>query len=155
MDANPAPLSRNQLIFAEVLVGFLIYVMVLGLFDEYTDLVSAKSFSTIVFASIVLEALTFLTFLLKDWWIGWWTQRRGELLRWQKLLAMWPIMFFSKLVFLWALGELRGDTGIRLTTVRSWGCPSGGSAPHVDLRARKTTMNRMRPNEWPANRGRG
>ena len=103
MEANRSALSRNQLIFAEVLTGFLIYVLVLGVFDDYTEWVSARSFSTIVLASAVLEMLTFLTFLLKDWWIDWWTRRRGELLRWQKLLAMWPIMFFSKFVFLWVL----------------------------------------------------
>ncbi|HET9661753.1 MAG TPA: hypothetical protein VFP05_15605 [Thermomicrobiales bacterium] len=103
MEASRSVLSRNQLVFAEVLTGFLIYVLVLGLFDDYTDWVSATSFSTIVFASVVLEALTFLTFLFKDWWIGWWTRRRGELPRAHKLLAMWPIMFFSKFVFLWAL----------------------------------------------------
>lgn len=106
--SGPAP-SRNQLIFAEVLVGFLIYVLVLGLFDDYTDWIDAKSFSTIVFASMVLEALTFLTFLLKDRWIAFLSARRGELSRWQKLLAMWPIMFFSKFVFLWALDWVFGS----------------------------------------------
>ena len=70
-ESNKPALSRNQLIFAEVLTGFLIYVLVLGLFDDYTSWVSAKSFSTVIFASAVLEALTFLTFLLKDWWLGW------------------------------------------------------------------------------------
>ena len=57
----------------------------------------------------MLEALTFATFLFKDWWIDWWTRRRGELLRWQKLLAIWPIMFFSKFVFLWALDVVFGS----------------------------------------------
>lgn len=109
MKANEPALSRNQLVFAEVLTGFLIYALVLGLFDDYTDWVNARSFSTIVFASAVLEALTFATFLLKDWWIDWWTRRRGELLRWQTLLAMWPIMFFSKFVFLWALDWVFGS----------------------------------------------
>jgi hypothetical protein len=103
MEANRPALSRNQVIFAEVLTGFLIYVLVLGLFNDYTDWVSATSFSIIVFASIVLEALTFLTFLLKDWWLGWWTRRRGELPQAHRLIAIWPIMFFSKFVFLWAL----------------------------------------------------
>lgn len=102
-------LNRQQLIFAEVLVGFLIYVVVLGLFDDYTDLVSAKSFSTIVFASVVLEALTFLTFLGKDRWLGWLSARRGELSTSKKLLAIWPIMFFSKFVFLWVLDAVLGE----------------------------------------------
>lgn len=66
MNSNRSALTRRQLIFAELVVGTLIYVMVLGLFDDYTDLVDAKSFSTIVFAAILLEALTFLTFVFKD-----------------------------------------------------------------------------------------
>jgi hypothetical protein len=103
MSASAAPLSRNQLIFAEVVTGFLIYVLVLGLFDEYTDVVSAKSFSNIIFASILMEALTFLTFLFKDWWIELLTRWRGELSRPQKLLGLWPVMFFSKFPFLWAI----------------------------------------------------
>ena len=103
METSQPALSRNQLIFAEVLTGFLIYVLVLGLFDDYTDLVQAKSFSTIVFAAILLEALTFLTFLCKDRWIGLLSEWRGELSWRQKLLAIWPIMFFSKFVFLWAI----------------------------------------------------
>lgn len=100
---SKASLSRKQQIFTEVLVGALIYVVVLGLFDEYTDLVDAKSFSTIVFASILLEALTFLTFLFKDWWIGFLTRRFGELSRPKKVFALWLVMFFSKFPFLWAI----------------------------------------------------
>lgn len=54
METNRRGLVRKQLIFMELLVGFLIYVLVLGLFDDYTDLVSAKSFSTIVFLSKIV-----------------------------------------------------------------------------------------------------
>lgn len=103
MQSDGAGLARRQQIFAEVLVGTLIYVVVLGLFEEYTDLVDAKSFSTIVFASILLETLTFLTFLLKDWWIGFLTRWHGELSRPQKIFALWLVMFFSKFPFLWAI----------------------------------------------------
>ena len=103
MNANRAGISNKQLIFAEVLTGFLICVMVLGLFDEYTDVVTARSFSTIVFASILMEALTFLTFVFKDWWIDFLTRWRGELSRPQKVLALWAVMFLSKFPFLWAI----------------------------------------------------
>ena len=110
METNQPLLSRHQLIFAEVLVGTLIYVVVLGLFNDYTDVVRAKSFSTIVFASILMEALTFLTFYFKDWWIGFLTRWRGELSRPQKLFGLWLVMFFSKLPFLWAIEWVfRGD----------------------------------------------
>ena len=103
MNADRVGLSDKQLIFAEVLIGTLIYVLVLGLFNEYTDVVTAKSFSTIVFASILMEALTFLTFLFKDWWMGFLTRWRGELSRPQKLFGLWLVMFFSKFPFLWAI----------------------------------------------------
>ncbi len=110
MNANRGTLTRDQLIFLELLVGTLIYVVVLGLFEEYTDLVSATSFSNIVLASVVLEGLTFLTFLVKDRWIAFLTQWRGELSRPQKLFGLWLVMFFSKFVFLWAIDFIfRGD----------------------------------------------
>jgi hypothetical protein len=110
MQVDRMGLSNRQLIFAEVLTGTLIYVVVLGLFDEYTDVVSAKSFSTIIFASILMEALTFLTFLFKDWWIGFLTRWRGDLSRPQKLFGLWLVMFFSKFPFLWAIDWVfRGD----------------------------------------------
>jgi hypothetical protein len=110
MDQNRLGLSDRQLIFAEVLIGTLIYVLVLGLFDAYTDVVTAKSFSTIILASILLEALTFLTFLFKDWWIAFLTRWRGELTRPQKLFGLWLVMFFSKFPFLWAIDWVfRGD----------------------------------------------
>ena len=110
MNANQGTLTRDQLIFLELLVGTLIYVLVLGLFEEYTDLVSATSFSNIVLASVVLEGLTFLTFLFKDRWIEFLTKWRGELSRPQKLFGLWLVMFFSKFVFLWAIEFVfRGD----------------------------------------------
>jgi len=110
MESHPPSLSRKQLIFAEVVTGFLIYVLVLGLFDEYTDVVTAKSFSTVILASILLEALTFLTFLFKDWWIAFLTRWRGELSTPQKLFGLWLVMFFSKFPFLWAIDWFfRGD----------------------------------------------
>jgi len=110
MESHPLSLSRKQLIFAEVVTGFLIYVLVLGLFDEYTDVVTAKNFSTVILASILLEALTFLTFLFKDWWIAFLTRWRGELSTPQKLFGLWLVMFFSKFPFLWAIDWVfRGD----------------------------------------------
>jgi hypothetical protein len=110
MNANRGTLTRDQLIFIELLVGTLIYVVVLGLFEKYTDLVSATSFSNIVLASVVLEALTFLTFLFKHRWIAFLTRWRGELSAPQKLFGLWLVMFFSKFVFLWAIEIVfRGD----------------------------------------------
>jgi len=114
MSTGESTLSRRQLMFAEVFVGFLIYMLVLGLFEEYTDIVTAKSFSVIVLAAMLMEALTFLTFLCKDWWIGFLTRWRGELSRPQKLIGLWAVMFFSKFPFLWAIDWVfQGDFAVR------------------------------------------
>ncbi len=114
MNANQMGLNRQQLIFLELLVGTLIYVVVLGLFEEYTDLVSATSFSNIVLASVVLEGLTFLTFLFKDRLIRILTQLRGELSRPQELVGLWLVMFFSKFVFVWGIDFIfRDDFEVR------------------------------------------
>ena len=114
MKANRMGFTRQQLIFLELLVGTLIYIVVLGLFGEYTDLVSAPSFSNLVLASIVLEGLTFLTFLFKDRWIEFLTKWRGELSRPQELVGLWLFMFFAKFVFLWGIDFIfRDDFDVR------------------------------------------
>lgn len=58
--------NARQLLFKELFVGTLIYAVVLGLFDDYTDIVYITSFSFTLFAAVVLEILTYLAFLLKN-----------------------------------------------------------------------------------------
>ena len=54
----------RQLYFKDIFVGALIYAVTLGFFNDYTSIVEAKSFSTIFYGAVVLEILTFLTFLI-------------------------------------------------------------------------------------------
>jgi len=73
--------SSKQLLFQEIFIGTLIYVAVLGFFNDYTSVVYAKSFSTIFYASVILEILTFLAFQLKSQIILWLKDREGSLYR--------------------------------------------------------------------------
>lgn len=101
--------SKRQLIFKELFVGALIYAVVLGFFNDYTSIVYAKSFSTIFFASFVLEVLTYLAFLLKSKIIAMLKDRIGIIYRVATFFFVWLIMFVSKFVFVWVVDGVFGQ----------------------------------------------
>ena len=101
---NTAPLfSSKQLIFKELVVGTLIYALVLGFLNDYTPIVYAKSFSTIFFASVVLEILTYLTLVLKSKIIRALKNRTAILYKIITFFCVWFVLFISKFVFIWAI----------------------------------------------------
>ncbi len=101
--------NANQLLFKEVFVGTLIYSVVLGFFNDYSDIVEAKSFSTIFFASIVLQVLTILAFLLKGKIVSWLRPRKGAVYKVLMFFSVWLVMFLSKFVFIWVIDQIFGD----------------------------------------------
>lgn len=109
MKAKNNAFTSRQLLFQEIFIGTLIYVAVLGLINDYTSIVYAKSFSTIFFASIVLEILTYLAFKLKGQIIAWLKGRQGAVYRILMLFCVWLVMFLSKFVFIWVLDLMFGS----------------------------------------------
>ena len=101
--------NSKQLVFQEIFVGTLIYITVLGFFSDYTDIVYIKSFSTIFFASIVLEILTYLAFQVKGLIIAWLKDRTGSLYRMLMFFCVWLVMLLSKFIFIWVLNLLFGN----------------------------------------------
>lgn len=106
---RPRPFTSAQLAYQELFIGTLIYVAVLGLFNDYTSIVSAKSFSTIIYASIVLEILTYFAFKLKNTIIAQLKNREGAIYKVLMFFSVWLIMFLSKFVFIWALDLVFGN----------------------------------------------
>lgn len=92
--------SKKQLAFKELFVGTLIYVCVLGLLADYTNIVYAQSFSYIIYAAFVLEILTYLTLLAKKQILSRLklktTMRHKVLI----LFGAWLVLFLSKFVFI-------------------------------------------------------
>lgn len=109
MSSQPAKFSSGQLIFQELFIGTLIYTTILGFFNDYTSIVYAKSFSTIFFASAVLEILTYLAFRLKGRIVSWLKGRDGMLYRVLMFFCVWLVMFLSKFVFIGALNVFFRD----------------------------------------------
>jgi hypothetical protein len=101
--------SPAQMLFQELVIGTLIYTTVLGFLNDYTSIVYAKSFSTIFFASIVLEFLTYLAFQLKGAIVSWLKDHDGLPYRILMFFCVWLVMFASKFVFIWALDLLFGN----------------------------------------------
>lgn len=101
--------NNKQLLFQELFVGTLIYAVVLGFFNDYSSIVNAKSFSTIFFASLVLEVLTYLAFQLKARIINTLKGREGLTYSILMFFGVWLVMFMSKFVFIWILDVLFGS----------------------------------------------
>lgn len=90
-------------------VGTLIYAVVLGFFNDYTSIVDATSFSTIFFAAIVLEMLTFGAFFVKGQIVTRLRVRSGAANRLLMFFCVWLVMFLSKFVFIWTIDLTFGD----------------------------------------------
>jgi hypothetical protein len=101
--------TKGQLAFQELFIGTFIYAAVLGFFNDYTNIVTAKSFSTIFYSAIILELLTYLAFQLKSQLIGWLQDKEGAIYRVLMFFSVWLVMFLSKFVFIWVLDVVFGD----------------------------------------------
>lgn len=97
--------SARQRVFSELFINTLLYVAVLGLFNDYTEIVYAKSFSYLFLASVIMGILTFATFWLKGRIVA----RYGKTQRLVMAFGVWLVMFLSKFVFVWAIDLVFGD----------------------------------------------
>ncbi len=92
--------TTKQLAFKELFVGTLIYVCVLGLLADYSEIVHAESFSFVIYAAFVLEVLTYFTLLAKKRVLS---RLKSQTTMRQKALIVfgaWLILFLSKFVFI-------------------------------------------------------
>jgi hypothetical protein len=96
--------NRRQEFFRGMFLGTLLYTVVIGFFNDYTNILSTRSYSITFTLAILLQILTCLTFKVKDFVV-----QKSKLFEGQKgkfvlVFGVWAVMFFSKFVFLWAIG---------------------------------------------------
>jgi len=101
--------SEKQLIFKELFVGTLIYAVVLGFFDDYTQIVHAKSFSTIFLSAFVLEVLTYIAFFIKKGIVSWLKLKSGAFYKFLMFFFVWLVMFLSKFIFVAVIDFIFND----------------------------------------------
>jgi hypothetical protein len=91
-----------------MILGTLLYSVVLGFFNDYTDILSTKSYSTTFAVAIVMQLLTYGTFLLKDIVVTKLKQKEN-VKRVYIAFSIWLIMFLSKFIFLAVLDVIFGN----------------------------------------------
>ena len=117
----PEKLNRKQAIFRSMLVGVLLYSVVLGFFNDYTEILHTGSYSVTFAVAIVMQVLTYLTFAAKDVSVSWFRRRGGPKHKVGIAFSVWLIMFLSKFVFLAAIAfvfqgsvEISGFVGLMI-----------------------------------------
>ncbi|RJF93845.1 hypothetical protein [Sphingomonas cavernae] len=95
--------STRQRLFARYFVGVLIDLVVLNLFDEYSDRVSIDSFTLSLFAAVLLQALLKLTIAVEHQVGEFFKNKSGGLMTFLRFFCAWLVLFGSKFVILEAL----------------------------------------------------
>jgi hypothetical protein len=101
--------SNRQRMFLRYYTGFLMDLMVLNLFAEYSDKVDVDTFTTSLWAAVLLQVLLKATIALEHKAMD---QFKGKTGGWNTLLKYfiaWLILFGSKFVILEALAQVFGD----------------------------------------------
>ena len=96
--------SDRQRLFLLYFVGALIDLVVLGLFDEYSDKVFVDSFTTMLLASVVLQLLLKATIAVEHKVAAYWKAKgKSGFNTFMRFFCAWVVLFGSKFVILEAL----------------------------------------------------
>ena len=102
--------SDRQRLFLLYFVGALVDLVVLGLFDEYSDRVYVDDFTTMLLASVVLQFLLKGTIAVEHWVASHFKGRAGGWWKALRFFCAWLVLFGSKFVILEALDIAFGDS---------------------------------------------
>lgn len=98
--------SDRQRLFLLFFTGTLIDLVVLGLFDDYSEHVYVKDFTTLLLASVAMQILLKLTIAVEHRVLALFKGKEGMAWTSAKFFVAWLILFGSKFVILWALALL-------------------------------------------------
>lgn len=93
-------ISKKQELFKNMFVGVLLYSVILGFFNDYTDILQTKSYSITFSLAIVLQILTYYTLSFKDIIKDWYKSKNYPWGKGGLVFIIWLIIFFSKFIFL-------------------------------------------------------
>jgi hypothetical protein len=101
--------SNRQRMFLRYYTGFLMDLMVLNLFAEYSDKVDVDTFTTSLWAAVLLQVLLKATIALEHKAMDQFKGKTGGWNTFLKYFIAWLILFGSKFVILEALAQVFGD----------------------------------------------
>jgi hypothetical protein len=102
------PTDRQRLIMRYIF-GVLINLVVLNLFDEYSDSVTVASFSWSLLAAILLQVLLKATIAIEHQVAEFFNGRPGPFNKFMRFFGAWLVLFGSKFVFLEVITFVFGD----------------------------------------------
>jgi len=102
--------NPKQKIFLDMILGILVYAVVLGFFEDYTNILNTWSYSITFFVAIVMQILTYITFWLKFQVVKTFKGKKGKKYLAALIFGVWVIMFFSKFVFLGVIDFIFGNS---------------------------------------------
>lgn len=102
------PTDRQRL-FLRYFAGVLIDVVILNLFDEYSDSIFIESFTVSLLAAVLMQALLKATIALEHYVAAFFNRRQGLVMKFMRFLGAWLVLFVSKFVILEALAFVFGD----------------------------------------------
>lgn len=103
-------LSRKQKLFIKYTMMVLIDLVVLGLFNQYWDLVFIENFSITLLTAALLQLLLQLTLAIEHKVAHYFSQMGGIKAKIIRGLSTWAILFVSKLVILKAISFIFGTS---------------------------------------------
>ena len=106
LEHTPSPRQRG---FLRYLTATLVDLVVLGLFAEYWDHVTADSFTIMLLAAVLLQLLLKLTIALEHRLAAYFNARPGGFAKFMRFFTAWLVLFGSKFVILEALTFAFGD----------------------------------------------
>ena len=101
--------SDRQRLFMLYFVGALVDLVVLGLFDQYSDKVFVDSFTTMILAAVVLQLLLKATIAVEHKVASYFKAKSGGFWKFMRFFCAWLVLFGSKFVILEALALAFGE----------------------------------------------
>ena len=102
--------SDRQRLFLLYFVGALVDLVVLGLFDQYSDKVFVDTFTTMLLASVVLQFLLKATIAVEHKVAAYFKSKPGGFMKFMRFFCAWLVLFGSKFVILEALSFAFGES---------------------------------------------
>ena len=100
---NKSFLNNKQELFRDMIVGILLYSVVLGFFNDYTNILHTGTYSITFLMAIVMQILTYLTYMVKNKVVERFNSREKPRHKVWLVLNVWLVIFLSKFVFLWVI----------------------------------------------------
>ena len=103
------PTDRQRL-FVRYLLGVLIDLVVLNLFNEYSERVYVATFTISLLAAVLLQVLLKLTIAVEHRVASYFKAKPGGFMKFLRFFFAWVVLFLSKFVILEALSFAFGES---------------------------------------------